>query len=158
MSPVEAGIAQGLTDGAAGRFDQVGGQLVELCTGQGHVEVLRAGGVAVIYGRLMLVVVTPDSSIFAFSAASFRRCMATLSPLRSMPSVLLELADQLLDDALVEVVAAQAVVAGGGQNFDNAVADLQNGDIEGAAAQVVDHDLLVAPYPRRRPERRRSAR
>jgi hypothetical protein len=40
---------------------------------------------AVIYGRLMLVVVTPDSSILAFSAASFRRCMATLSPERSMP-------------------------------------------------------------------------
>jgi len=33
----------------------------------------------------MLVEVTPDSSILAFSAASFRRCMATLSPVRSMP-------------------------------------------------------------------------
>ena len=26
--------------------------------------------------------------------------------------------------------------------FDDAVVDLQNGDIEGAAAQIVDHDLL----------------
>ena len=45
--------------------------------------------------------------------------------------------------ALVEVVAAQMGVTGGGQNLNDAVADLQNGYIEGAAAQVVDHDLLV---------------
>ena len=43
----------------------------------------------------------------------------------------------------VEVVAAEAGVAVGGQNFDDAVADVQDGDIERAAAQVVDHDLLL---------------
>ena len=48
-----------------------------------------------------------------------------------------------VDDALVEVVAAQMGVAVGGQNFGDAVAHLDDGDIEGAAAQVVDHDLLV---------------
>ena len=31
----------------------------------------------------------------------------------------------------------------GGQNFDNAVADIDDGDIECAAAQVIDHDLLL---------------
>ena len=35
----------------------------------------------------MLEVVTPDSSILAFSAASFSRCMATRSVDRSTPSV-----------------------------------------------------------------------
>ena len=44
---------------------------------------------AVIYGRLMFVEVTPDSSILAFSAASFSLCMATLSLDRSMPSAFL---------------------------------------------------------------------
>jgi hypothetical protein len=47
------------------------------------------------------------------------------------------------DDALVEVIAAQVGITVGGQNLGNAVAHLDDGDIEGAAAQVVDHDLLV---------------
>ena len=34
-------------------------------------------------------------------------------------------------------------IAVGGQNFGDAVAHLDDGDIEGAAAQVIDHDLLV---------------
>ena len=41
---------------------------------------------AVIKGRLMSVCSDADSSIFAFSAASFKRCSASLSPRRSMPS------------------------------------------------------------------------
>ena len=58
---------------------------------------------------------------------------------------LLELGHQILHDALVEVVAAQAVVAGGGQNLDGPAlgVNVQDGHVEGAAAQIVDHDFLV---------------
>ena len=55
----------------------------------------------------------------------------------------LELADHPVHDLLVEVIAAQVGVAVGGQNLDDAVADVDDGDIEGTAAQVVDHDLLL---------------
>ena len=55
----------------------------------------------------------------------------------------LELADHPVDDPLVEVIAAETCVAVGGQNFDNAVADLDDGNIECTAAQVIDHDLLL---------------
>ena len=44
---------------------------------------------AVIKGRLMLVLLIPESSIFAFSAASFNLCIASLSPDKSMPSLVL---------------------------------------------------------------------
>ena len=41
--------------------------------------------VAVMNGRLMSVDIVVDSSIFAFSAASFRRCSAMASLERSIP-------------------------------------------------------------------------
>ena len=46
---------------------------------------------AVIYGRLIAVEVTPESSILAFSAASFNLCIAILSLERSTPDSLLKL-------------------------------------------------------------------
>ena len=45
-------------------------------------------------------------------------------------------------DAVVEVVAAQIGVAGGGEDLEDVLADLQDGDVERAAAEVVDGDLL----------------
>ena len=59
------------------------------------------------------------------------------------PLVALELGQQPLDDALVEVVAAQVRVAVGRLDLEDALAQLQDRDVEGAAAQVVDGDLLV---------------
>ncbi len=54
----------------------------------------------------------------------------------------LELVDQVVRHALVEVVAAQMVVARRGQHLDHAVAYLDDGHVERAAAQVVHHHLL----------------
>ena len=60
----------------------------------------------------------------------------------------LHLLQQPVHDPLVPVVAAQAVVAGGGADLDGGevvlvLADLQQGDVEGAAAEVEDEDELV---------------
>ncbi len=89
-----------------------------------------------------------DSSILAFSAASLRRCRASGSLRRSTPWSFLNSADQEVDDAHVEVLAAEEGVAVGGQHLELVLAldlrDLDDGDVEGAAAQVVDGDLLVA--------------
>jgi hypothetical protein len=59
------------------------------------------------------------------------------------PLVLAELVDQPVDDALVEVVAAQVGVAVGGLHLEDALAQLQHRDVVGAAAEVVHGDLLV---------------
>ena len=56
---------------------------------------------------------------------------------------LLELVDHVVHEALIEVVAAQTVVAVGRKHFEDAVGNFEDGDIEGTAAEVVDHDLAV---------------
>ena len=55
----------------------------------------------------------------------------------------LEARDQPVDDLLVEVVAAQTVVTRRSEHFLDAVAHLDDGHVEGAAAEVVHHDLLI---------------
>src|SRR5258708_40367227 len=77
---------------------------------------------AVMNGRLRSVDMVDDSSIFAFSAASFRRCRAILSFDRSMPWSL-ELFDDPVNEAVIDVVAAEVRVTVGRLHFDDAVAD-----------------------------------
>ena len=94
-------------------------------------------------GRLISVSCAVDSSILAFSAASLRRCRAIGSLAEVDALVLLELVEQPVDDPLVDVVAAEVGVAVGGLDLDHALADLEDRDVEGAAAEVVDGDRLV---------------
>jgi len=62
--------------------------------------------------------------------------------------LVLHLADQPLDDALVPVVSTELVVAVGGLDLDRGepvvvLAHLEEGDVEGAATEVEDEDELV---------------
>src|ERR1019366_3653834 len=54
-----------------------------------------------------------------------------------------ELGDQPVDDRLVEVVAAEVVVARGRLDLEHALTDLEHRAVEGAAAEVEDEDRLV---------------
>ena len=54
-----------------------------------------------------------------------------------------EFACEPVDDDLVEIVAAKMGVAVGGFHLEHAVTEFQDGDIEGAAAEVVHSDLHV---------------
>ena len=55
----------------------------------------------------------------------------------------LELGDHPVDDRLVEVVAAEVVVAVRRLHLEDAVAELEHRDVERAAAEVEDEDRLV---------------
>ena len=98
---------------------------------------------AVMNGWLISVVAADDSSIFAFSAASLSRCSASRSVRRSMPSFALNLSASQLTMRGVEILAAEEGVAVGRLHLEHAVADLEDRDVERAAAKVVDGDRLA---------------
>ena len=56
---------------------------------------------------------------------------------------LLEFGCDKVDQCLVEVVAAKVRVAIGGFDFEDAVANVEDGNVERAAAKIKDGDLLV---------------
>ena len=95
-------------------LDEVVDQLLELRARELQVQVLRTGLVRRDVRQIDVRLHCADeSSIFAFSAASRRRCIA-IGSLREVDAlVLLELVDQVVDHALVEVVAAEVRVAVG---------------------------------------------
>ena len=57
--------------------------------------------------------------------------------------VVLERGDEPFNDGLVPVVATQGGVPVGGLNFENAVSDLEDRHVEGAAPEVEHEDRLV---------------
>ena len=59
-----------------------------------------------------------------------------------MPDVPLNLSTSHFDDPVVPVVATEVVVTRGGADFDDAFADLQQRDVEGAATEVEHQDGL----------------
>src|SRR4029077_13543241 len=58
--------------------------------------------------------------------------------------LILEFFDDVLKEQLVEVVAAQLGVAVARQDFNNAFLGLNDRDVEGAAAEIIDKDAVQA--------------
>ncbi len=57
--------------------------------------------------------------------------------------ILPEFIDEPIHHAEVEIVAAQVRVSIGGFDFEDPFTDFEHGDVEGAAAEVVDRNPLV---------------
>ena len=140
---LHAGVLEGLLDGRDGLVDEVRHQLLELGPRQLQAEVLGTGG---IRGDERQVDLRLDRAA-QLDLGLLRRLAQALDGHLVLAEVdalvLLELGHDPIDDPLVEVVAAQVGVAVGGLDLDHALADLQRGDVEGAAAEVVDGDRLV---------------
>ena len=146
LGSLEAGVCEDLTDRTHRRFDEVGGQFVELRSGERGLKVFRTRCICGDERK-------GDGGIGDTGEFDLRLFRSFLQTLHSHlvgtevdAFVFLELVCEPVDDALVEVVAAETVVTGRGKDFLDAVAHLDEGDVEGTAAKVVDHDLLVGLF------------
>jgi hypothetical protein len=138
-----ARVLQALAHGRHRALQEVPHELLELRAAQLQVQVLGAGGVGGDEGKV-------DLRLRGGGELHLGLLRRFLEPLEGHlvlaevdALVLLELADDPLDDALVQVVAAEMGVPVRGLDLDHALADLQDGDVEGPAAEVVDRDRLV---------------
>ncbi len=104
------------------------------------VRCLGPDASAVMNGRLISVCVVEESSIFAFSADFLEPLQRELVAAQIDALLLLELVGEIVDQPHVEVFAAEEGVAVGRLHLEHAVADFENGNIERAAAEVIDRD------------------
>ena len=143
LGRLEPGVLERLGDRVLRLLDEVADELLELGPGEGHDEVLRAGRV----GRDVRQVDLGRHRRGQLDLGLLGRLLEPLEGLLVLrqvhPLVALELGQQPVDDALVEVVAAEVGVAVGRLDLEDAVAELEDRDVERAAAEVVDGDLLV---------------
>ena len=139
----EAGVLERVLDRSARLLDQIPDELLELRPRKGHDEVLWTRRI----GRDVREVDLRRhrrGQLDLGLLGSLLEALEGLLVLREVDAlVLLELGQQPLDDALVEVVAAEVGVTVGGLDLEDALAELEDRDVEGAAAQIVDGDLLV---------------
>ena len=141
---LEARRRQRVEAGRRGALDQVRDQLLEALARQRPVEVLRARGV----GRDER---QGDRRLGRRRELALGLLGGLLEPLEGHAVLaqvdarrLPEVVEQPVHDPLVEVLAAEVRVAGRGVDLEDPVAELQDRDIERAAAEVVDRDGLAA--------------
>ena len=81
---------------------------------------------------------------------AFRRLFEALQSLAIFAQVdavfAFELIRQPVDNALVKIITAEEGVAGGGFYLEDTFSDFQNGNIKGAATEVIDSDGFVLVF------------
>ena len=141
---LEARVAERLFHRLHRAADEAVGELLELRAAQLHHQVLRPRGRGgdvrqVDFGLRRRRQLHLRLLRRLFQALERHRVVAQVEAV-----VLgLKLVGEEIDDHLVEVIAAEVGIAVGAQHFEDALAQLQDRDIERTAAQVIDGDLMV---------------
>ena len=143
LACLDAGVLQRGLAWANRALDQIVDQAFHFGPGQLHGQVLRPG---LVSGDERQV----DLGLLGRRQLDLRLLRGFFQALQGQPVVAqvdavlaLELIREIIDQAHVEVLAAQEGVAVGGLHLEHAVADLQHRDVERAAAEVVHGDALA---------------
>ena len=144
----DSGVLDDLLEGGLGAREQIRGHFFELCAGEGLIQV---DGAICSHGEVL------QRDVRAHGAGQFLLgllscCTQTLKSNRVLGKICavlgLNLLDQPVNDALIPVIATEAVIASGCADLNGGeaviiLADFQQGDIEGAATEVEDQDEFV---------------
>ena len=148
VADTEARVLDGRAAGADGAIDQLLNQGFELGPGELEHQVLGAALVGSDVGQV-------DFRLLAVGQLDLGLLGCLLEALQGQGIVvqvdavlLFELIGQVVDDREIEILTAKEGVAVGGEHLELVLAvdlsDLDDGDVEGAATQVIDGDLGVA--------------
>ena len=140
---LQAGVLQGLFARADGLGDQVFHQGLELGARKLDVQVQRTAGVHADERQVDLVLGGGRQLLLGLFGLFLQALQGQLVLAQVSAGFLFELVGQEIDDPQVEVLAAEEGVAVGRLHLEHAVADLEDRDVESAAAQVIDGDLLA---------------
>ena len=139
----ETCIADCLDDGSLASRDDGLDELLQLCPGEGLDEVLGSGCVCGDEGQvdlglhgggeldLRLLTSLPDSP----------EGHVVLGEVES--GLVLEGVHDVLGQSLIHVRSTELGVSAGGEDLEDSVAEVHDGDIEGSSSEVEDHDLLL---------------
>ena len=155
---LEAGVLDGLLARAFGARDEVIDQAFQLGARQLHREMLRARRVGRDEGQVDLGLRGARQLDLGLLGGLLQALEGELVVAQVDALLLLELVGEVVDELHVEVFAAEERVAVRRLHLEHAVADLEDRDVEGAAAEVVDGDglgfvLLVEAVGERRRRR-----
>ena len=139
----EAGVFETVFERLQAAFEKFFADLLHLGAAELHVEVLRAGGVGGDERQVDVDGLRRGERDFGFlgfflEALERHRVFAEIDAV-----FFFEGFHEPTDEGFVPVVAAEVGVAIGGFDFENAVADLEHGDVKGTAAQIEHGNFFV---------------
>ena len=117
------GFLEAIADGFLGALEKLVGELLQLGAGHGELDVLRPSGVGGNEGEVDVVGLTGREGDLRF-LRFFLDALERVGLAGEVDALIFfELADDVLDEGVVPIVAAELGVAVGGEDFEDAVAD-----------------------------------